>query len=90
MQELRDKIIRLETTVDHLKESDIKLEKKIIELEKSIMTRLDEMQKESSQNFKKIEEYLNKQRGGWKVITVIGSAVVGVFAVISYILKLFN
>ncbi len=90
MQELRDKIIRLETTVDHLKESDVKLEKKIIELEKSIMTRLDEMQKESTQNFKKIEEYLNKQKGGWKVITVIGSAIVGVFAVISYILKLFS
>jgi hypothetical protein len=90
MQELRDKIIRLETTVDHLKESDVKLEKKIIELEKSIMTRLDEMQKESGENFKKIEEYLNKQKGGWKVITVIGSAIVGVFAVISYILKLFS
>ncbi len=90
MQELRDKIIRLETTVDHLKESDIKLEKKIIELEKSIMTRLDEIQKESSENFKKIEEYLNKQRGGWKAITIVGSSIVGVFAVISYILKLFN
>ncbi len=90
MQELRDKIIRLETTVEHLKESDVKLDKKIIELEKSIMTRLEEMQKESGENFKKIEEYLNKQKGGWKAITVIGSAIVGVFAVISYILKLFN
>ena len=90
MQELRDKIIRLETTVEHLKESDVKVDKKIIELEKSIMTRLEEMQKESGENFKKIEEYLNKQKGGWKAITVIGSAIVGVFAVISYILKLFN
>lgn len=90
MQELRDKIIRLETTVEHLKESDVKLDKKIIELEKSIMSTLEEIQKENSQNFKKIEEYLNKQKGSWKAITVIGSSIAGGFAIISYIIKFFN
>ena len=90
MQELRDRIIKLETNLEHLKESDLKLENKILELEKSIILRLDEMQKDSTQNFKKIENFLNQQKGGWKAITVIGSFIAGGFAIISYLIKFFN
>jgi hypothetical protein len=89
-ENLRDRVVRLETHIEHLKENDLKLDKKIIELENKIMLKLDELNKNATVSFKQIEETLNQQKGGWKAITIIASVVVGVVSVINYLFKFFN
>lgn len=88
--ELRDKVIRLETTVEHLKEVDSKLERKIMELENKILLRLDELTKNHTENFNEIKEYMSQQKGGWKALTIAGTIVATLGTAVYNIIKFFS
>ena len=88
--DLKERIIVLETNYKHLKDTDVKLEQKIMELEDKIMVKLDELSKNHNENFKKIEEYMNKQKGGYSAIHIALSLIAGLIAAIGVIIKFFT
>lgn len=87
--DLKERVIVLETNYKHLKDTDVKLEQKIMELEDKIMVKLDDLRKTHDENFKKIEEYMNKQKGGYNALHIALSLIAGLIAAIGVFIKFF-
>lgn len=81
-QDLRERIVKLETNFDNLKEDGIRLDKRIIELENKLFNKLEEMTAKHSEDFKKIEEYMTTQKASWKTLTVIGTIIVAISGIL--------